>query len=102
MSTDWRATLRERGYRLSGGVKQRIAIDLQASATYFSEGRDYSEVSDLFREQTYTDQYVRIGGLGGLKYTAFDIFFIDLSGQFAYDTEHFLTVEDFGKDLDDE
>ncbi len=83
-------------------LKQRIALDLQTSATYFSEGRDYSEVSDLFLEQTYTDQYVRIGALGGLKYTAFDIFFIDLSGQFAYDTEHFLTIEDFGKDLDDD
>ena len=82
-------------------LKQRIALDLQASATYFSEGRDYSEVSDLFREMTYTDQYVRLGGLAGLKYTAFDIFFVDLSGQFGYDTEHFLTTEDFGKDLDD-
>lgn len=83
-------------------LKQRFAIDLQASATYFSEGRDYSEVSDLFKEQTYTDQYVRIGALGGLKYTGFDIFFIDVSGQFGYDTEHFLSVEDFGKDLPDD
>jgi hypothetical protein len=82
-------------------LKQRFAIDLQASATYFSEGRDYSEVSDLFREMTYTDQYVRLGGQAGLKYTGFGIFFIDVSGQFGYDTEHFLTIEDFGKDLGD-
>lgn len=80
-------------------LDQRFAIELQGSARYFPEGRDYSEVSDLFREQTYTDQYVRIGAQAGLGFKAFKLFFIDVTGQFAYDTEHFLTIEDFGKDL---
>ncbi len=83
-------------------LDQRFSIELQGSAMYFPEGRDYSEVSDLFREQTYTDQYVRVGGLAGLSFKAFHLFFIDVSGQFAYDTEHFLTIEDFGKDREED
>ncbi len=82
-------------------LDQKFAIELNGSARYFSEGRDYSEISDLFREQTYTDQFVRIGGEAGLRFKAFHLFFINVAGQFAYDTEHFLTIEDFGKDGDD-
>lgn len=82
-------------------LKQRLSLELQGSATYFSEGRDYSEVSDLFKEMTYTDQFVRLGAKAGLRFKAYDLFFVGLQGQFAYDTEHFLAVEDFGKDLED-
>ncbi len=81
-------------------LTQRFAIELQGSARYFSEGRDYSEVSDLFREQTYTDQFVRVGAEAGLSFKAFDLLFIDLKGMLNYDTEHFLSIEDFGKDLE--
>ncbi len=77
---------------------QKLAIELQGMARYFSEGRDYSEISDLFREQTYTDQFVRVGGELGLAYSAFHIVTLDVRGILNYDTEHFLTVEDFGKD----
>lgn len=82
-------------------LDQRFALELSGSARYFSEGRDYSEVSDLFREMTYTDQFVRVGANAGINFRAFKLFFIDIQGQFAYDTEHFLTIEDFGNDLDD-
>jgi len=82
-------------------LKQKFALELQAGATYFSEGRDYSEISDLFKEMTYTDQFIRLGGRAGLKFKTFDIFFFNLQGVLNYDTEHFLTIEDFGRDLDD-
>jgi hypothetical protein len=82
-------------------LKQRFSIELQGSATYFSEGRDYSEVSDLFKEMTYTDQFVRLGAKAGLRFATHDLFFVGVQGQFAYDTEHFLATEDFGKDLED-
>ncbi len=82
-------------------LKQKLAFELQGSATYFSEGRDYSEISDLFKEMTYTDQFVRVGGKVGLRFKTFDVFFFDLQGLLDYDTEHFLTIEDFGKDLED-
>jgi hypothetical protein len=70
-------------------------------ARYYSEGRDYSEISDLFREQTYTDQFVRVGGEAGLAFSAFHVVSLDLRGILNYDTEHFLSIEKFGSDLDD-
>jgi hypothetical protein len=82
-------------------LKQRFSMELSGSATYFSEGRDYSEVADLFKEMTYTDQFVRLGGKAGLQFKTLDIFFINVQGLLNYDTEHFLTIEDFGKDLGD-
>ncbi len=82
-------------------LKQKFALILQGSATYFSEGRDYSEVSDLFKEMTYTDQFIRVGGRAGLRFSTYDIFFLNIQGLLNYDTEHFLTIEDFGRDLDD-
>jgi hypothetical protein len=81
---------------------QRFAIDLSANATYFSEGRDYSIVSDVLKEQTYTDQWVRTGLNAGIYFRAFEYFFFDLTGSIAYDTPHVLTIEDFGKDLPDD
>lgn len=80
-------------------AQQRAVLELLGSATYFSEGRDYSEVSDLFREMTYTDQFVRLGAKGGVRYVVSDLFFIVAQGQLAYDTEHMLSIERFGNDL---
>jgi hypothetical protein len=82
-------------------LQQKFAIEVQGMARYYSEGRDYSEVSDLFREMTYTDQFVRVGGEAGVSFSAFHIVSLDVRGILNYDTEHFLTIEDFGKDLDD-
>lgn len=79
---------------------QRFAIDVSTSVTYFAEGRDYSVVSDILREQTYTDQWVRIGANGGIFFRPFEHFFLNISGSVAVDTEHLLTIEDFGKDSD--
>jgi hypothetical protein len=50
---------------------------------------------------TYTDQFVRLGAKAGLRFKTYDVFFFGVQGQFAYDTEHFLAIEDFGKDLED-
>jgi len=79
-------------------MKQRFALDFSANATYYSEGRDYSVASDVLKEQTYADQSVRAGLNAGMNFRAFELFFIDLSGFVAYDTEHLLTIEDFGVD----
>ena len=79
-------------------LNQRFAIDVSAFATYFSEGRDYSVISDVFREQTYTDQWVRTGLNAGIFFRAFEYFFFEATGSLAYDSEHLLTIEDFGTD----
>lgn len=83
-------------------LNQRFAIDVSASATYFSEGRDYSVVSDVLQEQTYTDQWVRTGLNAGIFFRAFEYFFFEATGSIAYDSEHLLTIEDFGTDSADD
>jgi hypothetical protein len=77
---------------------QRFAIDVSADARYFSAGRDYSFIADVFREQTNTDQWVRTGVNAGMFFRAFQYFFFDAKGSLAYDSEHLLTVENFGTD----
>jgi hypothetical protein len=79
-------------------LDQRFAIDISAHATYFSEGRDYSVVSDVLKEQTYTDQWLETGINAGLFFRAFQYFFFALDGSVAYDTDHLMTIEDFGED----
>jgi hypothetical protein len=77
---------------------QKFAINFNAFATYFGPGRDYSEVSDLLKEMTFTDQWVRTGVNAGIFFRAFEYFFFELSGSMATDNEHLLTSEEFGKD----
>lgn len=81
-------------------VGQRFALDVASFASFFSEGRDYSEVSDVLREVTYTDQYMRLGARGALVFQFSDYATFDLAAAASYDTEHFLTNEDIGTDLD--
>jgi hypothetical protein len=81
-------------------LKQRFAIDVSAFAHYFAPGRDYSEVSDVLMEQTFTDQWVRTGLQLGIFFRAFEYFFFNVQGHVARDTEHLLTIEDFGDDLE--
>lgn len=82
-------------------LDQKFALDLGVSGAYLSEGRDYSEMSDVFREITYTDQFFRGGANLGVFFRAFSYVFIDLTGSVFYDTDHLLTVEDVGEDKDD-
>ncbi|HEY4220001.1 MAG TPA: hypothetical protein VGO62_01635 [Myxococcota bacterium] len=81
-------------------LQQKFAIDINAFATYFSQGQDYSEVSDVLEEQTYTDQFVRAGVNAGIFFKAFQYFFFDVNGTAAYDTSHLLTIQPFGQDKD--
>ncbi len=80
-------------------LEQKFSINVAAFARYFSPGRDYSELSDALREMTYTDQWVQTGLQLGVFFRAFRYFFFDVNGNVANDSEHLLTMEDFGKDL---
>ena len=80
-------------------LSPRFAIDVSAFAHYFAPGRDYSEISDVVKEMTFTDQWVRTGLQLGVFFRAFQYFFFDVQGHVARDTEHLLTIEDFGDDL---
>jgi hypothetical protein len=82
----------------NAALDQKFAIDLGLGSTYFSRGRDYSEVSDALGEITYTDEYLRTGAHVGAVFRALQYITIDLYGSILYDTDHFLTTEAIGCD----
>jgi hypothetical protein len=78
---------------------QRVVFDLRGWMRYFSEGRVYNELSDLFGKLLYTSDYGQLGGQLGFVGQAAEFVILRASASLAYNTEHFLTNENVGKDL---
>jgi len=78
---------------------QRVAFDLRGWFNYVSEGRTYNEMSDLFGKLLYSSDYGQVGGQFGFIGQAAEFVKLRASASFAYNTEHFLTNENIGKDL---
>jgi hypothetical protein len=81
--------------------QQKFALDFSYRAYYHSEGRDYSELSDPLFEITQTEQYLRTGAGLGLHFTLFEYVSFHAGLNMLYDTEHIVTGEAIGTDLDD-
>lgn len=79
---------------------QRLALDLRTQGTYVSEGRYYNEVTDVLRKLNYSEAYFRVGGSVGLTASTTENFKLHASGTFLYNTDHAITSEPYGKDLD--
>lgn len=79
-------------------LEQKLALDFSFLARYFSQGRDYSEVSDAFGELTYTDEFLRTGAQAAIFFKVFRFVSLDLTGTALYDTSHYLTTEQLGCD----
>ncbi len=79
---------------------QKVAFDFRGWFNYVSEGRTYNEMSDLFGKMLYSSDYGQLGGQFGVIGQAAEFIKIRASTSIAYNTEHFLTNEDIGKDLD--
>lgn len=79
---------------------QRVAFDLQGFFNYTSEGRYYSEVSDLLGKLTYNSDYGQVGGHIGFVGQAAEFVTLRAYASLAYNTERVLTNETIGKDLD--
>ena len=79
---------------------QRVGIDIQLGGTWVSEGRTYNELSDALGKLLYTEEYLTLGGQVGVYARAADAVQLRLNASLYHDTEHFLTSEPFGKDLD--
>jgi hypothetical protein len=80
----------------------RLAVDLRATATYFSHGRYYNELSDLLGKLLYSEEYLQYGGGVGLIAQVGPVLTLQLRSSLVYDTPHFLTSEAIGKDLDND
>lgn len=77
---------------------QRVAFDLRGFGDYTSEGRYYNELSDLMGKLLYTSDYGTIGGHVGFIGQAAEFVLLRAYAIFSYNTEHFLTNENIGKD----
>ena len=79
---------------------QKFALDLRAIGNYVSSGRYYNELSAALRKLLATQDYFQVGGQFGATASAGDAFTLRASGTFLYNTDHALTNEVIGKDLD--
>jgi hypothetical protein len=81
---------------------QKLGIDLRTIGNYVSVGRYYNELSSAMRKLLATQDYFQLGGQVGVTALAGDAFMLRASGTFLYNTDHTLTDELIGKDLDDD
>lgn len=79
---------------------QRVAFDLRGFFNYHSEGRYYTEVSDLLGKFTYSSDYGQVGGHVGFVGQAAEFVTLRAYASLAYNTERVLTNENIGTDLD--
>ncbi len=78
---------------------QKLAIDLRGWLTYTSEGRYYNEMSDLVGKLLYNSDYMQVGGHFGIVGHAAEFIHLKAYASWAYNTEHFLSSESIGQDL---
>ena len=79
---------------------RKFKMDLRAMSNYVSEGRYYNEMSGALRKLLSTGDYIQIGGQLALTAQLSDLLSVRGSGMFLYNTDHVLTDEKIGKDLD--
>jgi len=79
---------------------QRLALDLRTIGTYVSEGRYYNELTDVLRKLNFSEDYFQLGGMVGITASATETFKVRASGTFLYNTDHAITAERVGQDLD--
>ncbi len=81
---------------------QKVSFDARASVTYVGQGRYYNQMSDLFGRMLSTGDYVTLGGRVGFAAHLAEFIQLNVGIQMLYGTEHVLTDETIGKDLDPE
>ncbi|HVG58511.1 MAG TPA: hypothetical protein VNA24_08145 [Hyalangium sp.] len=78
---------------------QRFSLDLRVLGNYVSEGRYYNELSAALRKLLATQDYFQVGGQLGVVASAGEAFTLRANGQFLYNTDHTLTNEQVGTDV---
>lgn len=79
---------------------QKFALDLRAIGNYVGNGRYYNELSQALGKLLTSEDYFQVGGMLGVSANAAESFTIRASGTFLYNTDHTLTDEELGKDVD--
>ena len=78
---------------------QKFTLDLRLLGNYVGRGRYYNELSSALRKLLTSDDYLQVGGQVGITARAAEAFTIRASGNFLYNTDHLLTTEAIGQDL---
>ncbi|NTX38576.1 hypothetical protein HUA74_17030 [Myxococcus sp. CA051A] len=78
---------------------QKFTLDLRAIGNYVGAGRYNNELSAALRKLLTSEEYFQVGGMLGATASASDTFKIRASGTFLYNTDHTLTNEEMGQDL---
>jgi hypothetical protein len=78
---------------------QRVAFDLRAMFGYVSESRSYNELSDTLGKLLWTSDFAQAGGQVGFIGQAAEFVTLKAYASLLYNTEHYLTNETIGKDL---
>jgi hypothetical protein len=79
---------------------QRLSVDLRTIGEWVGEGRYYNELSDVLRKLNYTEDFFRVGGRLAFNASATETFKLHAAGTFLHNTDHAITAEPFGVDLD--
>lgn len=77
---------------------RKIAIDIGLLSRYHTEGRNYSVLTDPLGELNFTEQFIHVGGRLGLYAQAAEFIRLKVGVGFGYNSEHFLTNEEVGRD----
>ena len=80
--------------------RQSVSIDLQLGGNYVSSGRTYNELSDALGKLLWTEEHMTVGGTFGLNARPAEYVQLRLGASLYHETEHFLTGESIGKDID--
>lgn len=80
-------------------LHQRVTVDVRALADYVSGGRYYNELSGLTQRLMKTGEYAQLGGQLGVVASATDYISFKANAGLVYRTEHGLSQETLGQDL---
>ncbi len=78
---------------------QKFALDVRTIGNYVGGGRYYNELSQPLGKLLTTENYFQVGGRLGITASAAESFTLRASGTFLYNTDHTLTAEAVGQDL---
>lgn len=78
---------------------QKFTLDARAHTKYVSPGRYYNELSGLTKKLMYTGDYLQVGGSLALLAGVADYLTLRARGVLAYESDHVLSNEPLGQDL---
>ncbi|WP_375759703.1 hypothetical protein [Corallococcus exercitus] len=81
---------------------QKFTLDLRLLGNYVGRGRYYNELSSALRKLLTSEDYLQVGGQLGVTARAAQAFTIRASGNFLYNTDHLLTTEAIGQDVNED